>query len=408
MFMRLLLVFSSLCLIAADSAQFRGPNRDGIFPETGLLKSWPEAGPKRVWLATGLGKGYASVAVVEGTAFTTGIVGKTGYLFALDVATGKQIYQSAYGQEHDGNNYEGARSTPTVADGKAYIISGLGVVSCFAAQTGKKLWTVDTLKRFGDGASPDSLIPRFAMSESLLVDGNKLICTPGAPNASVVALNKDTGETIWTSKGLSDISGYCSTRIFETGKLRQLVTLTSGQLVGLNLETGALHWKQEYKASHGIHANSPVFNGHDIYVTDGYGQGGAMFRMTADGKSVSQLWKEKTLDVHHGGCVVLNGKIYGADNRGILIALDAATGKIHAKGSGVGKGAIIAADGLIYGYGERGRIGIIDPNAEELIPISTFAISDGSGQHWAHPVISDGALYIRRGDAMMRYNIKAR
>ncbi|MDJ0841523.1 MAG: PQQ-binding-like beta-propeller repeat protein [Acidobacteriota bacterium] len=401
------ILFLSLLYTAADSPQFRGPQRNGIFPETGLLKKWPDAGPRKDWTASGLGKGYSSVSVVDGKVYTTGIIGKTGYLFALSATDGKQIYKVAYGAEHDGSGYEGARSTPTIVDGKAYLISGLGVVSCFEAETGKKLWTVDTLKRFGGNVSPGRLIPRWAITESLLVDGNKLICTPGAPNATVVALDKDSGDTIWTSKGLSDLSGYCSPRILENGNIRQLVTMTARQLVGIDLDSGKVLWKTVYKGSYEIHANSPVFNGNDIYVTDGYGQGGAMFRLSEDGKKISKLWTEKLLDVHHGGCIVLDGKIYGADSRGVWMSLDAETGKVIAKGRGVGKGSIIYADGLIYGYGERGRVGIIDPKAGELEPISTFSVNEGSGQHWAHPVISRGFLYIRRGDAMMRYDIRA-
>jgi len=392
----------------ADSPGFRGPDRSGVFAEKGLMRQWPQQGPPLRWSADGLGKGFSSVAVADGGVFTTGKIGGTGYLFRFDAGNGALSFKVAYGNESDGGGYEGARSTPTVDDGLVYVISGYGVVGCFEAAGGKQVWKVDTLARFGKGKKASELIPRWSIAESVLIIGDKLICTPGAPDATVVALDKKSGETIWTTEGLSDISGYCSARLFTNGDLRQIITMTGKSMVGIDPVDGTVMWRRNYEVSWGIHANSPLFHGNDIYVSDGYGQGGNMFTLAEDGSGVSLKWSEKKLDIHHGGGVLVDGKIYGADNRGAWIALDAETGEMLKRGRGVGKGSVIYADGLLYGYGERGRLGIIDPDAESLETISEIEIEKGSGQHWAHPVISDGALYIRHGEALMSFDIRAR
>jgi len=391
-------------LLAADSADFRGPTRDGIFTETGLMKSWPEEGPKQNWAIDGLGKGFSSVSVVGDSIYTTGKIDDSGYVFAIDMK-GTLKWKTVYGAEDNGGNYPGARSTPTYSDGKLYLISGVGVAVCLDASTGKILWSVDTLERFGGGADNSKFMPRWSIAESVLVTDNMVICTPGATDASVVALNKNNGETIWQSKGISEVSGYCSARIFDNGTVRQLVTMTGHSLLALDLKTGNKIWHQPYAGDYDIHANSPLFFGNMIYVTDGYKRGGAMFQLAEDGKSVSQVWTEKSLSVNHGGAVLVNGKIYGA-NKSLLIGLDAKTGKVVGKGRATGKGSIIYCDGLLYTYGERGYVGLIDPNSSDFTPISQFRITQGSGQHWAHPVISGGNLYIRHGDVLMSFGIK--
>lgn len=398
------LCFCALSLLAGDSGQFRGPHRDGIYDEKGLLKSWPESGPKLLWKAGGLGKGFSSAVTAKGRVYTTGTLDFKEYMFCFDEA-GKELWRREFSPAHDGGGYPGTRGTPTVDGELAYVISSMGVVAAVDAKGGLK-WRVDTLKTFGSAKSPEDLIPRWAIAESVLIVGDKLICTPGAPNASIVALDKLTGKTVWTSKGLSDISGYCSARLYRHGKHEQIVTLTGKQLVGLDPATGKVVWSVGYPASYDIHANSPLFMGDIIYVSDGYGHGGMAFQLAGDGKSVKQIWTEKTLDVQHGGAVLLDGRIYGAANRGKWISLDAKTGKVMATGKGTGKGVIVSADGLLYGYGESGRIGIVDPKSSDLATISEFRVSEGSGQHWAHPTISNGRLYVRHGEVLLCYELK--
>ena len=391
---------------ASDSPGFRGADRDGHFQETGLLKSWPEGGPTELWSVEGLGQGYSSVSVVDGVIFTTGKKDDEGSVFAYDL-NGKLKWKSSYGKEGQGRGFPGARSTPTIDDGLVYVMSGFGVVVAFNQSDGAKVWEIDTVKTFGGGKEMKEILPSFEFSESVLIDGNNLICTPGGKDASVVALNKKTGATVWTSKGLSDSASYCAPRIFDNGKHRQIMTLTSKALVGLDPQTGTLLWRQEYPVTYDISAVSPVFDGNLIYLTNGYKQGGSMFELAADGKSVTKGWKEDSLDVHHGGCVLVNGYIFGASSKGKWTCLELTTGKIMSEHTDLGKGSVITADGMLVGYDEKGNVGLMKADPNNFKVISSFKIEKGSGQHWGHPVISGGILYIRHGDALMAFDIKA-
>jgi outer membrane protein assembly factor BamB len=386
--------------LAADSGQFRGPDRNGIFPETGLMKSWPEGGPEEIWAVTGLGKGFGSVAVADGHIYVTGQHEQSGFLYAYDL-DGNLKYKKELGELHSGSGFPGTRSTPTVDGDTLYVMQSMGKLYSFDAKSGKQNWMVNLPERF-----PGSKTPYFGFSESVLIDGDNLICTPGGTDATVVALNKKTGETVWQSKGISENASYCSVRVFEHGGKRQLITMTGKSMIGLDPQTGGLLWRYDYPAEYDIHAVSPVFNGNNIYVSDGYGQGGTMVSLNDDGKGVTMRWKEETMDVHHGGLVHLDGYIYGASDRGDWTVLDFETGEVVNKIKGVGKGSIIYADGMIYGYGEKGGVGLFKAGPDDFEMVSTFKITKGRGQHWAHPVISGGRLYIRHGDVLMAFKIK--
>lgn len=370
------------------------------------MKSWPKEGPNTLWVAEGLGKGFSSAVTSNGRVYTTGEHDFKEILFAFD-NTGKELWRKEYSAAHHGGGFPGTRTTPTVHGDAVYVISSLGKVVCMDAASGEERWAVDTMARFAGGDS-EKYVPRWAIAESVLIDGNKVICTPGAPEATVAALHKDTGETIWTTTGVSDLSAYCSARIFDNGRIRQIVTLTSKSMLGIDPDSGKLLWTHNYPASWDIHANSPLFFNNIIYVSDGYGHGGKAFRLADDGSGVKEIWKEDTLDIHHGGGVLFNGRIYGASNRGKWMALDVQTGKVVAQGKGTGKGAVVFADGLLYGYGESGRVGIVDPKSDKLDPISQFRVTLGNGQHWAHPTISNGRLYIRHGDVLLCYDLRGK
>ena len=392
---------------AADSPQFRGPDRNGIFPESELLKSWPEGGPPQLWSVEGLGEGYASVSVSNGRIYTTGKFsskgGETheGKVFAFDLQ-GKKLWESTYGEEHSGNGYPGTRTTPTIDGDSLFLFNALGKAIALDAATGEKRWEVDTFARF-DGKNT-----YFGAAESPLVLDGKVIVTPGGKDASVVALDRKTGETVWTTKGLSDAPGYCSPQLYEHGEHRQVVTLVAKHLVGIDPASGKVIWKTPVEASYDIHATSPVFDGNVIYVSHGYNHGGKAFRLAADGKSVSPMWTEEKLDIHHGGAVVVGGKIYGASSKKTWYALDTQTGERVAEISRLGKGSVIYADGLLYGYVESGDVLLVDPRPSNFKLISSFAIEKGSAQHWAHPVLSDGVLYIRHGEVLMAFDVKHR
>lgn len=387
---------------AADWPQFRGPNRDGISSETGLLKQWPADGPKELWSYEKLGEGYSSVSIANGFIYTCGMTDGQGYLYAFDLE-GNLKYRVNYGPEWTrAGHYPGTRTTPTIDGDRLYLMSGQGRVACYNAGTGERIWYVDTLEKFGGKNI------RWGVAESLLIDGENLICTPGGRDATVVALNKMTGETIWTSKGLSQLSAYCSPVLIERGPNRLILTMVEQAIVGIDADTGKVYWVEPHKVSYDIQAVSPVYHDGLMYVTNGYRHGSHGFQLSPDGTSIARKWSERSLDVQLGGVVLIDGNIHGASTRGQWTCLDLATGDVRFTDRLVGKGAVIYADGLLYGYGENGQVGLIRINPDGYELVSSFRITKGSKEHWAHPSISDGRLYIRRGEALMCYDIKAR
>ncbi|MBN2138941.1 MAG: PQQ-like beta-propeller repeat protein [Sedimentisphaerales bacterium] len=385
---------------AVDWPQFRGPTRDGLSGETGLVKKWPDAGPKELWSFEGLGNGYASVSIADGLVYTTGVVGDDGILFAFDL-NGDVKWKVTYGPGWKGAN-PGTRTTPTIDGDRLYLMSGLGRIACHNAKTGKHIWHRDTLEEFGGKNI------RWGIAESVLIDGEKVICTPGGKDATVAALNKMTGKTVWTSKGLSELSAYCSPIAIDRGPNRIILTMVEQSIVGIDMKTGEIFWRHPNKVSYDISAVTPAYENGMMYVTNGYRHGGHMFEISADGKESSKKWSEKTLDVHHGGVVLVNGNIHGAGTRGVWTCVELASGEVKFTDNLVGKGAVIYVDGLLYCYGEKGTLGLVKINPAGYEMVSSFEIKKGTNEHWGHPSISDGRLYIRHGNALMCYDIKAK
>lgn len=387
---------------AADWPQFRGPDRDGTSPETGLLKQWPAEGPKEIWSYDGLGEGYSSAAVADGIVYTCGMIDKEGHLFAFDL-NGNLKYKVKYGPEWTkSGNYPGTRTTPTIDGDRLYLMSGQGRIACYNAKTGEPVWHVDTFDEFGGRNI------RWGISESVLIDGDKAICTPGGRDATVVALNKMTGETLWTSKGLSEMSAYCSPMVVERGPNRLILTMVEKSIAGLDAATGKVYWTVPHKVSYDIQAVSPLYKDGVMFVTNGYRKGSHGFALSPDGAGIEKKWSEKSLDVHHGGVVLVDGDIHGASTRGQWICLELATGKVKFSEKLVGKGSVIYVDGMLYGYGEKGQAGLIEITPAGYKLVSSFRVTKGGGPHWAHPAISDGRLYLRHGQVLMAYDIKAK
>lgn len=388
-------------LAAADWPQFRGPNRDGLSPETGLLKSWPKDGPKLLWTATGCGQGYSSPVIVGDKIFTLGDVDGKGCLitFSLDGKPGKTVPFCAANPGDLG----GTHSTPTVEGGMVYCFGPHGDLACFNAKTLEKVWAVNVGKKFKGG------VPQWQYSESPLVDGENVICCPGGPNAAIVALNKKTGETVWTSKGHSDPAAYSSAILMTVDKLPMIVAQTAKSLVGVNAATGAPLWHYKRPANGTANAPSPVFSGNRVFEATGYGQGGGAVDLTVSGGIVTAApaWETKDMDCHHGGYVLVNGYIYG-NNGGGWACLDFKTGQTKWQADGIGKGCVIYADGLLYTLGEGNRkVGLVKATPEALTLVSEFTLPGGDkGSLWAHPAIANGRLYVRYGDTLYCYDIK--
>lgn len=383
---------------AGDWPQFRGPTRDGMCTETGLLKQWPATGPREIWSYDDLGHGYSSVSVVDGILYTTGMEeDDQGYLYAMK-PDGALQYKVSYGPEWKGS-YRSARSTPTVDGDFLYIMSGQGRIACHRKDNGKQLWYRDTLDEFkGENI-------RWGIAESVLIDGDTLICTPGGKNATVVALNKQTGKTIWTSQGLSEKSAYCSPSVVDRGPNRVLLTMVQKSIVGIDIRTGKVLWKEPHKVSYDINAGTPGYRDGHVFVSNGYKLGTRMFSLSTDGTSIRKGWHQKTLDIHHGGMILLGDTLHGASGSKWL-CLDQKTGDIRYEEKLVGKGSAIFADGMLYCYGEKGTLGLVTVNPNGYDMVSSTKITKGEKEHWAHPAIADGRLYIRHGAVLMCFDIQ--
>ncbi len=388
-----------------DSPRFRGPAGDGKFPETGLLKKWPDGGPKLAWSVQGLGKGYSSPTVVNGTIYVTGMDDqKQGYLFAFGL-DGSPKWKTAYGPElgRSGPAVAGTRGTPTIDMDRIFIMTGFGKLIIIEPTKGQVLKTIDLLERFGAGQA------KFGFAECVLVDGQKVICTPGGPKTSLVAIDKNTGETIWQTRDFNQPTGYCSGRLISHGGRRLFITMAAQGVVAIDPNTGKVLWQYEHRNQSGVQPNPPLYEGGMIYICSGRGTGGVMLALSDDGLSVTPKWTDKTLDCQMQGVVVVDGYIYGTAQSGDkgLVCIEWKTGKVMWNAAATKRGVVIYADGMLYVYAEDGTMYLVKPNPAAFEPVSQFVVSGGTDEHWAHPTIANGRLYVRHGDALMAYDIKA-
>jgi outer membrane protein assembly factor BamB len=394
-----IVLLCSTFVLSATSSQWRGPNRNGIYPDINLLKTWPDQGPQLLWSITGIGGGFSSAAVANNKVYITGMENGNGNLFAFSL-DGKLLWKKLYGPDWSGD-HPGARSTPTIVDGHAYLVSGMMSIYCFDAEKGGLLWSVDMAKEFG----AQNL--QWGMTESPLVDGNNVICTPGGDKAVMAALDRNTGKAVWICKGIGDKSGYCSPVLVVHNGKRLIVTMTQKNIIGVDAGTGALLWQFPHQTSWDVNSNTPVYQDGTIYCVSGYGTGGVKLQLSPDGKSVKELWRNNTLDSQMGASLLLNGYIYGSgqNNRGWK-CLDYNTGvEKWSVRQVAGKGNVISADGMLYLYGENGEVALVKPDPTTLSVVSSFKVTLGTEQHWAHLVIDNGLLYVRHGDALMVYKI---
>ncbi len=396
--------FAGVGAFADDWPQFRGPERNGVSTETGLLKQWPAGGPKLLWTASGCGVGFSSAAIVGNMVYTSGDIDGRSHVVAFDL-DGKRKWQRSIGGAYRGQ-YPGMRSTPTVDGDNLYCLGGQGDLACMEAKTGRPRWSVNIIGRFR------GRVPKWGLAESVLIDGNNVICTPGGRDATLVALNKRTGKTVWTSAGLSDSPGYASPIVFKVGPGRIISTLTAKGLVGVSAKNGRFLWRYDRPYNKTANCPTPLFHKGAVFSASGYNTGGGLVRINASRTSVSirELWQTRDLVNHHGGFVIVDDHVYGHSNRGGWTCLEFATGRRTHSNKGVGKGSVIAADGMLYCFSEGGgTVGLVkaDPGSYQIV--SRFRIPQGgSGSTWAHPSIANGRLYLRHGDKLFCYDIKAK
>lgn len=394
------LLFSLLVSLSlsAQNIQWRN-DRTGIYHETGLLKSWPANGPAMLWHYNGLGEGHSSVAIASDKIYLTGMTGGTGYLYVLDM-NGKLLNKKEYGPDWN-TNYNGPRGTVTVNDGKIYLMSGLGDLYCFNENNLNLVWKKNILKEFNASNI------EWGINEAPLIIENKVIATPGGKQHNVVALNKNTGELIWSSPGEGDQAAYCSPLYIADQQVPQIVTMTAKHIIGVDAATGKKLWSHPNTNRHSVHANTPVYGDNMILCTSGYGRGSTMLRLTNGGRSVEQAWFSSELDNRIGAMVKVGNHAYGSgDNNRYWFSVDWKTGEIKYKERGLAMGNIIANDGMLYCYTDRGDMVLARATPEKLDIVSRFSITMGTEQHWAHPVIYKGVMYVRHGDTLMAYSIK--
>lgn len=400
---------------AQNQHGWRGPNRDGIYPETGLLKEWPAEGPVQLWETEDAGKGYSSPVIVNGHLYITGMnEDEDKEIFSAYTLDGKKEYEVVYGTPWL-KSYPETRTTPTIVGTKAYVISGIGEVVCINTESGDILWKVDGPAEFGVKTGI------WGVSESPLIFDNKVIFSPGGDQTAMVALDAETGNTIWKSKGLGDICNYASPLLIEYQGKKQIVSLTGKKVIGVDPDNGEIRWSFDDfgkdAEEHGwekISPNTPLYKDGKLFVCNGYDMNSFMLQLNDDLSDVKLLWRNNDLDTHLGGFVLINGTVYGSNwinnNKGNWVAVDWNTGETKYNtdwGSGKSKGSIISADNMLYCYDEkRGYVGLVKATPEAFDVVSQFAITKGQGPHWAHPVINDGVLYIRHGSALMAYKIK--
>lgn len=406
---------------ASQWSQWRGPNRDGKSPDTGLLKSWPEGGPKLLWKLTGVGQGFSSVSMGGGLIYITGRKqvgnpsklpeaphiykrpGKRYYITAVDM-DGKVKWVRDTNKAYLGF-MKGTRGTVTYDDGNIYVETGLGEVGCFDAQSGKTKWSRDIHKDF-KGITPPG--HTFGRSESLLIVGDHVIATPGGEDAFMVALDKKTGKTVWKSPKISAAAHTSPIYAVYQG-VPIIINGAHKGLVCVHARTGKIQWVREFGKGARGRIPTPVFVDGYVYWAIGYGKGALCMKLSVSGKKVKakEVYRTKDMDCIVGGYVVKDGYVYG-NHKGVYTCLELKTGKKMWEADGVGKGSICYADGMLYLYSERGGKAGLASFSPKGMELKGTVTTEGQGESWAHPVVCGGRLYLRHDDNLYCYDIKAK
>lgn len=386
---------------ATDWPQWRGLERNGISPETGLLDTWPKGGPPQIWKTQGLGQGYSALAISQGRLFTQGQRGDHQFVLALDAATGKKLWETPTGPAFPQNRGDGPRGTPTVDGDRLFAMAGEGTLASLDARTGGILWKMNIAEKFGGRA------PNWGYSESPLVDGSNLIVTPGGPGAAIVALDKKTGNVMWKSQ--SDPAAYSSPIAAEVGGIRQIIVFTSEGVVGLRPNDGALLWRYDRVANRTANIATPIFENGFVFVSSAYGTGCALLKLTAEGGTVkaTEVYFSREMQNHYSTSIVVGDSAYGFSNS-ILTAMNVETGRVEWRDRSVGKGSVTYADGKLYLLSEDGVVGLAEATSGGYREKSRFEIPRGAFPTWTPLVISGGRLYLREQDNLYCFDIKRR
>jgi outer membrane protein assembly factor BamB len=416
-------IFAAVFFLAADQwvkaddwPQWRGPDRTDVSKEIGLLKSWPKDGPKLLWTFDKAGVGFSGPAVVGDRLYTMGGREDTSYLFAIDIKTDKEIWSCPIGKTYRNSYGDGPRGTPTVDGELIYALDGQGELLCVEAAKGTKRWSVNLEKDFHG-----EMMSGWGYSESVLVDGDQVVCCPGGKDGTLAALDKKTGKIKWRSKELTDKATYSSLVIGEIGGVRQYVQLThksasDGGIVGVAAKDGKLLWYHPRPGYATAVIPTPIVQGDLVYATSGYGAGCDLLQIKRTGEKFeakelySKSSQRNVMKNQHGGVLLFGNHIYGySDGRG-WTCQDLKTGEaIWDDKVKVGRGSLTCADGNLYCYAEStGEAYLVEANPKKLNLISSFKTPKQlkPGSIWTHPVVANGCLYLRDQDLIFCYNVR--
>lgn len=388
--------------------EWRGKDRSGIYPDTGLMASWPEEGPRELWTLDSLGNGYGSPTFTEDRLYITGEVDSMALLYCFDLDGNKQ-WQTTLGKEWI-TSFPGSRSAPTIVEDKIYVGTGMGDLYCVNRGDGSLIWTKGFTEAF------QGVYPLHGHSEAAVISGDRVFWTPGGEIHNIVALNRKTGELIWSNPGFMERSGYNPGKLVVHNGRELFVTFTAAKLLGMDAETGELLWShhqdvytEEERKKIGIgdsHANSVIYRDGSIYYAAGDGNGGVRLDLSEDGSEITQVWRNQDFDSFFGGVVLIGNHLYTSGTHSqYLYSIDASTG-ILTDSLKFGHGALIAAEQRLYYYNQRGQMYLISYDEGKMKELSFFRITRGTGHHFSHPVIHKGVLYQRRGNSLMAFDIR--
>jgi outer membrane protein assembly factor BamB len=386
---------------ADDWPQWRGPRRDGISAEKGLLKSWPAGGPTLAWQSQGAGEGYSSFAVSGGRLFTLGAREGREYVIAFDAASGKRVWEVAHGRRFSNDRGDGPRATPTVEGDRVYAFGASGDLTVLDVATGKIVWTLNVLSKFG-GSNIN-----WGLSESPLVLSDRILVQAGGRQAAIVALRKTDGSEIWRTQ--SDEPGYSSGVLHEVGGIRQAVFFTAQRAIGVKVDDGTLLWSYDRVANRTANIATPIVRRNRVFLSSDYGTGAALLDISAAGGGLTarEVYFTNEMRNHHASSVLIADHLYGFSSS-ILTAMHFDTGAVAWRDRSVGKGSVVAAEDRLYLYSENGVVGLAEVNPSAYREHGRFQIRTGSRPTWSHPVVSGGKLFIRDQDTIYAYDVAAR
>ena len=402
------LILSSI-IVSGQLYEWRGPARTGIYNETGLLKKWPDSGPKLLWESEGMGYGFSSPTVTDDAIYVTGRKETNDILVAL-TPDGKKKWELIYGKAWM-KNHDGTRCTPTFYNGNIFLVSGSGDIVCVDSK-GKIKWSKNHYALY------ESQPIMFGISESPIVVDNIVIASPGGKKASLVAFNVNDGKVVWEAEPIETMPQYVNPKLIEYAGKKMIITVMGTNIFAVNVKDGKVMWKLDYvsinagpERGYKNHAGTPTYRDGHILISNGYNWVALKLKLSADGNSVTKVWENRNFDPQLGGVVLIGNYIFGSTHQAkpvdMWACVDWNTGNTLWTSKWYSKGSIISADGMLFLYEEKsGHVALANPDPAKLDIVSEFQITKGEGPFWAHPVIKNGNLYIRHGDWLMVYRVK--